>query len=48
MKTYRPKQKCYCGSPESCNVCRPNKKDKQQWKRKIRSKLKRMLKKESQ
>ena len=42
MKPYAKTRKCYCGGPESCNLCRPNTEDKKRSKRANRRKMKRV------
>lgn len=44
LKYTKVKNKCYCGGPESCNLCRPDAKDKKKQKRSLRKQLKTKLK----
>jgi len=44
MKTFVKRGKCYCGGPESCNLCRPDKIKKRANKKRVRSLIKNVLK----
>ena len=43
MKEYSKKGLCYCGGPESCDVCRPTKESKKSVRKRTRQKAKKEI-----
>lgn len=44
MKELKPNKKCYCGGPESCNICKKDKIKQKALKKKFRQNAKQTIK----